>query len=236
MWSPHQSWTLVRQLCQLWGAPVVILPMPQLRQQDSAMWSCQQYFSAVSAQFSARSGHSLETWGVPPPQSPQLWVRKDGKSSNSSIMELIPFYTCCHVSCSLSLPVLHNCDTHRSRRGSQQQSGFHTGHRSRVCKRMVWNGHYTLHQICNSAHLFADILIVVAVIVQNLVTFLGSVIAVAVALMGGHASAEATALNMILTHFILWRPHLLTFSHDSLPCRWHPPVFSAISGQLSALS
>ena len=42
-----------------------------------------------------------------------------------------------------------------------------------------------------------------AVIVQNLVTFLGSVIAVAVALMGGHASAEATALNMILTHFIL---------------------------------
>ena len=51
--------------------------MPQLRQQDSAMWSCQQYCSAVSAQFSARSGHSLETWGVPPPQSPQLWVRRD---------------------------------------------------------------------------------------------------------------------------------------------------------------
>ena len=109
-------------------------PMPQLRQQDSAMWSCQQYCSAVSAQFSARSGHSLETWGVPPPQSPQLWVRRDGKSSNSSIMELIPFYTCCHVSCSLSSPVLHNCDTHRSRRGSQQQSGFHTVHRSAVLR------------------------------------------------------------------------------------------------------
>ena len=54
----------------------------------------------------------------------------------------------------------------------------------------------------HSAHLFADILIVVAVIVQHQVTLLGSVIAVAVALMGGHAFAEATALNMILSHFI----------------------------------
>ena len=59
-------------------------PMPQLKQQDSAMWSCQQYCSAVSAQFSARSGHSLETWGVPPPHSPQLWVTRDGNITKAA--------------------------------------------------------------------------------------------------------------------------------------------------------
>ena len=57
-------------------------------------------------------------------------------------------------------------------------------------------------------HLFADILIVVAVIVQHQVTLLGSVVAVAVALMGGIAFAEATALNMILSHYTVKNNHL----------------------------